>query len=389
MPRALLLLLAWLLFSPALPAQKDTCPWCRNDPERMAVAGVLGHGAMDIGFEGSEALKKFFRGEDYLFIETAHFRIASSLDAVSLDAKTRKALEPVFEAMRAKLPDLPKRIRKLDRWLRLHWIAFRCEQFYSRFQQVLQVSDEDFPEQRQAEGPYMGMGSFLGEKDKFELILHASRGNHQLFSDRFMGVNVPDAVRWHVQGKHKMLASVPAEDSDLRQPRWLFPHLVHNLSHMFFAAYKHFSYDPPIWLDEGLAHAMEKEVEARSFTREGEEGSYQDRSISQDWQKMAVRLSKSRKCPKFSELLHRATVGQMSEDEHIMAWSMVRFLLDQHPDAFAAFLGGVKGQLDSRGYPTGKDLQGLQRKLLKEHFGWTPLQLEQAWKDSFEAAAKK
>jgi len=45
----------------------------------------------------------------------------------------------------------------------------------------------------------------------------------------------------------------------------------------------------------------------------------------------------------------------------------------------AAFLGGVKGQLDAQGYPSGSDLPGLQRTLLKDLFGWTPADFDAAW----------
>ena len=71
--------------------------------------------------------------------------------------------------------------------------------------------------------------------------------------------------------------------------------------------------------------------------------------------------------------------GKSLLDQQVVAWSKVRFLMDTQPEAFAAFLGGVKGQLDAQGYPDGSDLPGLQRRLLKDLLGWTPADLDTAW----------
>ena len=68
------------------------------------------------------------------------------------------------------------------------------------------------------------------------------------------------------------MVSIPAEDPGLRLDRWLRGHSVHLTSHLLFCAYKHFSYDPPIWMDEGLAHALEREVEPASTTIDTDEG---------------------------------------------------------------------------------------------------------------------
>lgn len=375
-------LLGVLLAAPAAPGAQDreaSCPYCHGDAELMRAAGVVSHGPMTIGAMDSAALARDWDGTDWIFLETAHFRWASSLGPESLDAADQKRRKAEIEALRAALPDVPKQPRKLDPWLRLHLLSARAEAFYARFQALLRVTDADFPPERRTEGLYMGNGRFLGEKDKFELVVHARRATHLEFTQRYMGAQVTDSMRWHVAGQHKMLASIPAEDSDLRQDRWLWPHIVHNLAHLCFCAYKHFSFDPPAWLDEGLAHMLEREAEPLSFTREGEEGTYKERSL-EDWSDRALRLARSDKAPALAVLLHRHTVGEMADEEHVAAWAIVRFMAVEHPERFAAFLGGIKGQLDEQGLPTGRDLTGLQTRLLRELWSWTPADLDAAWK---------
>lgn len=370
--------LALLLLGSPRAVEDTTCPYCEDDPERLAAAGLVSHGPIDIGPAGSVALAEELPASQWLFLESEHLRWASSLGPESVKGKDRERLEAELDRLREHFPAVPEKVKRLDPWLRLHLMAQRGEEFYDRFQRLLGVTDADFPAERSPDGPYMGAGRFLGEKDKFEVILHRSRETHRMFTAEHMGVSVTDALRWHVQGAHKMLMSVPAVDGDLKQDRYLHPHCVHNLSHLFLCAYKHFSYDPPIWLDEGLAHAMEHEVHPDFHTLDGEEGSMPDSRGPADWDAALVKLHRKGRVTPFAGQLRIQAFGEMSQDDHVSAYGLVRFLLEEHPQGFAAFLGAVKGQLDERGYPDGSDLRGLQRTALREHLGWTPAELDAA-----------
>ena len=360
-------------------SKQDVCPWCHEDPELMAAAGVVSHGPFPIAGGSTDDLVAKIPATRWVFLETEHLRWAASIGPSNVRARDNDRVLAELARLREVLPDVPKKARKLDDWLRLHLFAMRGEEFYARFQDLLAVTDDDFPESRQPTGPYMGNGRFLGEKDKYEVVLHANRSAHMLFTESFAGVRVPDSLRWHFVPQHKLLASIPAEDADLRDDHGLFPHVVHNLSHLFFAGYKHFSYDPPIWLDEGLASCMEKEINPFSITLEGEEGSKRDSKGSADWFAAARGLARKDDGPSTAQLMRFKDFGSMDRDANVAAWSRVRFLIDEHPATLAVLLGRVKGQLDEAGYPTGRDLEGLQRRNLKDLFGWSPAQLDQAW----------
>jgi hypothetical protein len=212
------------------------------------------------------------------------------------------------------------------------------------------------------------------------VVLHTTRENHRRFTSSFSGVLVNDSFRWHFKGLHKLILSVPAEDADLREDRWLWPHVVHGVSHNLLSAYKHFAYDLPVWLDEGVAVALEKEVEYESLTGEGEEGSLRDSKGPRDFAAAAVKLVQSNEAPRLAELTACKEYGEMGMDGIVTSWSIVRFLADEHGEKFQRFLGGMKGQLDERGEQTGADLPGLQRKLLKEIWGWTAADLDETWR---------
>jgi hypothetical protein len=373
-----LLTLAFPAAAEPAGGEEQTCPWCRNDPALLAAMGAVSHGPFELGNATTTELAERLPG-DWVFFETEHFRFASSLGPERLSAAERKRMEPELERLRAQLPDLPQKVKKLDPWLRLHLLAMRSEEFYDRFQALLGVTDADFPESRAPEGPFMGDGRYLGEKNKFQVLFHARRATHRMFTRETMGVQVTDALRWHLPN-HTMLASIPAEDGDLRETRWLFAHAVHLYSHLFLCAYKHFSYDPPIWLDEGLAHTMEREVEPLSTTMDGDEGAGPHRGDRRDWSDEDERLVSRDEATSLAELMRVSSFGDLSIEDHVSALSLVRFMLAEHPEKLAAFLGAVKGQLDERGYPTGRDLQGLQRRAIEELWGWNVLELDAAWR---------
>jgi hypothetical protein len=98
-----------------------------------------------------------------------------------------------------------------------------------------------------------------------------------------------------------------------------------------------------------------------------------------DWPARAAKLVAAGKAPTFAQLVHAKSFAELDMDAQVCAWSRLRFLADEHPAELAAFLGGVKGQLDAAGYPSGADLPGLQRSLLKELWGWTPAEFDAAW----------
>jgi hypothetical protein len=357
----------------------DVCPWCQNDPERLKILRAVSHGPFPVAKTTSTELPEQLPGNDWVFLETEHLRLSSNLPPQALSRKDYKKVERYFIELNELIPDIPKKPRKLDPWLRIHLMAIRAEEFYERFQKVLQVTDDDFSASRMNETEYMGGGKYLGEKDKFELVFHSRRKTHRRFTLDQIGFDVTDALRWHFSPQHKMMASIPAEDGDLVSDTWLFPHTAHLLSHLFLCAYKDFAYDPPIWIDEGLAHVMEREIEAISTTIDGDEGTGPHRGDRLDWRGKDVQLVKRKKAPSVAAMWRLNSFSDMNLDMHATAWSMARFLLTKYPDEFARFLGGIKGQLDERGIPTGADLPGLQRKLFREIWDWSPADFDAAW----------
>ena len=364
------------------PPDDESCPYCLDDPERLAAIGAVSHGPFPIADGTSTELAEMPSGHGWRFLETEHLRFASNLGPGRLNAELREDFADELELLRSVCPEVPERPRRLDPWLRLHVQALLCEQIYDRFQEIVQVEDADFPTAPRRLGDvYMGNGPFLGELDKYEVVYHNRRTTHQTFTRTHMGFVATDALRWHFSPQHKHTASIPAEDSDLASDEWLHPHTAHLLTQMFLAGFKDFSYDPPVWMDVGLAHMVERSIKSESTTLEGDEGGAPHRGDHLDWTGRDKRMSKKRDAPNFARLLAVQTYGQLDLELHIAAWSYTRFLVEEHPDEYAQFVGAVKAQLDENQMPTGRDLVGLQRRLLRELWDWTPAQLDEAWRE--------
>lgn len=386
----LTLLAIALLACGAFAQQRDesplaTCPYCGDDPALLAKLGLVRHGAMPFGTRDSLAVAAGAPRALWWFLESAHFRVALGVPGCKVDANRVDVVEAELARLRVALPLVPTSPRKLDPPLRLHVIVQRLEDSYARIQRAFGVADADFPESRPLDAPFMGDGRFLGEKDKFEFVIFATEADHNAWIQPFSGAKVTDTLRWHFSPQHKLHASVPAQDPDLRTDLGLQTHLVHNLAHLMLCAYKHFSYDPPAWLDEGLAIYFEKELDPEAITLEGQEGGTKSQRPPRNFEARARALALSDGGPRFARLLGLREVADFEGEDLIASWAIAKFLVEAHPASFARFVGAVKGQLDERGVPTGRDLGGLQRKLLQELWQWNPQQLDREWRAWFSA----
>jgi uncharacterized protein DUF1570 len=366
----------------------------KNKAEALSLqeGGVLSTQAQPIGDPSLGSFAERFPGQDWHYLETAHFRLASSLGPQELNKEDRKRMASELDELRLYFPELPAKVGKLSPKIYLFLMSLRVERLYADFQKLVQVTDADFPTSRAAQkglGAYMGDGPFLGEREKYEIILHDTHDTHADFSFWQRGVKVNDTARWHCRKPSKMILSMPCADSDLRKDRWMWPHIAHNVVHNMLDGFKFFAYDSPLWLAEGIALYFEQRIEPDSWTREGGEGVFFERQRSRDWHKEVVKLVRKNKTTPMAKLMHAKHPADLDRVAHISAWSLVEFLSQNHAEDFAQFVGHIKSQLDDRGYPTGRNMLDLQRKLWKQIWGWTPMQVDQAWKEWVDPSAKK
>ncbi|MGB0685343.1 MAG: hypothetical protein ACPGQD_04040, partial [Planctomycetota bacterium] len=180
----LLTMLTGLLAVPAT-AQKDNeddegpepDPYTEEVREAMDRAGYVRFGQMQwADNHGTKDIEEAFGGVEMIWVETEHFRIGSSLPEYTIDRANKvekKKLEEELKRLRERLPTAPKKVKKLDPWLRLHLFAMRAEELYDEIEEMLKVEDESFPRGpgTVVDGKYMGEGPYLGMTDKYLVLL--------------------------------------------------------------------------------------------------------------------------------------------------------------------------------------------------------------------------
>ena len=183
-------------------------PHTGNDPKLMAKAGYVSYGPFKFGERGpndttSEEIEKHLDYERFLWAETAHFRIGLALPewVVPMDPEIRLKIRTELAELATKLPKINEKTRTLTPWLRLHLTAHRAEKCYREFQELLGVTDADFPENKDAvvtgRGRFMGFGKYLGMQEKY-LLLVPERGNTcRDYLKNFIGRETLFGQRWH------------------------------------------------------------------------------------------------------------------------------------------------------------------------------------------------
>ena len=181
-------------------------PYTKNDDAAMKKAGYVSFGPFTwCEDHDTNDIKKSFPALEMLFVETAHFKIGSSLPAYTLPKGKRKLEWKILgeELTRLKkiLPNVDPKLRTLDPWLRLHVFAMRMEEIYADFSRRLNVTDADFPKiaskpvadlnfKRRPYDPedrsreFMGQGPYLGMRGKFLVLLMRKGGNLNRYAAR-------------------------------------------------------------------------------------------------------------------------------------------------------------------------------------------------------------
>src|SRR5262249_51185357 len=152
----------------------------------------------------------------------------------------------------------------LDPWLRAHLYAQRCEDIEKRFLELIAGKEFKFSDPQSFwDGQYRGQGPYLGMQQKYEVLVLPSQAVHVTFLNEHCGLQIKRRQRWHYTDKGSLALICHAEQGHLRIDAALHGHIAFNLAHNLFDGLLHYNYDTPVWLHEGLAHFMEREVDPK------------------------------------------------------------------------------------------------------------------------------
>lgn len=365
------------------PNDPSLCPWCHGEPDRMKAAGIVSHGPFPFGLKDTEEVDAYLATSDIKWIETPHFELGYALAPYKVRTEERQKLRDELTELAEVLPDVKPRAKVLDPWLMAHLYARRCEKQLARFLEVAQLELDDFPDGTKhwdMTTPYFGEGPYLGMKAKFEVLILPSEPASQLYLSKQFGIRHKITQRWHLPAEQSISLTTHIQQGALRIDTALHGHVAFNLAHNFLDGFKHYSYETPVWLHEGLAHFMEREIDPHYNSFDSSEGSLASKTSKDDWGREVLKLIAADEAPRLSQLVGRKTYGELELDDHYVTWSMIDFLAREHPDALAALLGGLKGLKREDGWPDGGRVQDRQRELFRELFGGSYADFDERWR---------
>jgi hypothetical protein len=260
----------------------------------------------------------------------------------------------------------------------------RAEKFYAKFQELLGVTDASFPGERP--NNYMGEGPFLGEKGKFEVLITERVENHGLFVRTFLGAqqqhgklhNFPELDTLSISFPTKGTSNLTGRDPQIHNS------MIHLLTHIYFDAYRHYSYDIVPAFKEGLAHYFRWNNNPEYPYYMLDEAAKEIRIHSEKWKVEARKLAVAGDDLPYSKMLTIRAYGDFDAPAHLSLFSKTDFMIEGFPDGkerYRKFMNAVKGRLNPDTTGNGSDMTACFRDAITEAYGLTALNFDEKWKE--------
>jgi hypothetical protein len=170
-------------------------------------------------------------------------------------------------------------------------------------------------------------------------------------------------------------------DGPMRSDTGLWCQTVSNLTHNFVAAFKGYTYQAPVWFEEGLAHWYERKVDARCNTFSVLPDSEVTLTKEWDWKPKVRSRVGFDNYTKADAMMAWKGFEEMKFADHLAVWSRVDWLMSQGDDRFAIFMDEVKGRSGAAGpVPTPEEVHKLARNGLMRAWGLDAKTFDEQWK---------
>jgi hypothetical protein len=359
-----------------------TCPWCHNDPELLKAAKLVSHGGFDFGNTDTQRTDQLMATNDIRWIESEHFRIGFALGPHKVKQEEKNKIRSELEKLAQALPEVNPKTKVLDPWMRAHLYAQRSEEIWTRFLEIMQVKETDFPSASRAwdrTGKYMGEGPYIGQREKYEVLIVPSEAAHVTFLKNHFGLLIKQTQRWNVLQRDALTVVIHTEEGSLREDQALHGHLGFNLAINLLDGFKHYSYETPVWIREGLAHFIERGIDPDFNSFDSSEGAVAEKTSKSDWRPEVKKLIARGEAPRMAELIALKGYAELELSHHFVTWSMIDYLLATQPAGFACFNDRLHGITNAEGIPDGSQLENVHRDAFKECLKMSYTQFDQAW----------
>jgi hypothetical protein len=377
--------------APHDPPEPD--PYTGAEPARMAAAGVLRYAPLQLSryFDTDDVDSQLPAGT-FRWLETEHFRIGSSLAAYGrpVDREQAAKLRTELGQLRRGIPGIDPDELHLDRWLRVHLFAQRCEAAYASFLQLLDVCEDDFPPDRaeaRRRDPFMGVGPYLGKPDKFVVVLAAGSNHYKAATARLFRAQWNWPMRRDLGTRNGMFFGTAVDlGPELGDDTALHAHVVYNLIHNFVDSYRHYFHDTPVWFKTGLAQHFLRQIDPRYPNYDRPPKGPPDARSEWQWERTIPRILATGRDTPLATMATWRDYAQFRFEDYVTAWSRVEFLLSRDREAFATFLFEVKDPITlGRQQPSWEQVLECQRAGLRAAWGYESYDLlDVDWRDWVE-----
>jgi hypothetical protein len=391
--------------SPPAPAQKPDKrvlkhrfdPYTKNDPELIKKAGYVRYGPFEYGDpvgkipHTTDDIDKVLAFDKLVWIETPHFKLGCSLAewTVPEESETKKKILGELTRLKERLPGINTTVKILDPWLRAHLFAMRLEDTYKQFQELIGYTDKDFPVDQKSVttgGKFMGYGPHLGQNGKYCVLITNKATSYGEYLNKFIGKNYVMDQRHNFKEKRDSLFFGTAADidkgGDKKHDTSIHCRVTFSVTINLLDGYKHYSYDLPVWMREGLGHWFERRISTQYNSYDRDEGSDSDAREETDFEGHARKLVTLNKFTPFSEAGKWRHYGDIKFNDHVAVWSRIDFMIATDKKKFGDFLEVMKSMVNPTTFaPDNNNMVDVQRDALQKIYGFSARGFDEKWRE--------
>ena len=362
------------------------CSVCHTKPTKIAKAGIVSHGPFRFGRSDTKLVERIFDNELAIYwTEGKHVKLGF---AATEFPYWPGGSDPARPGRSEEIRSLANGALAFKPFARSHAYVERAEETYARVQKLLRVEDKDFPrldvygapiQPKSAKAGYMGEGPFLGQAAKYEFMILPGKEQYDAYITHPNGLAGEYLNQALIKDTDAISTAMHLSDGDLWEDVGVWGYMTHHLAHALLRGYKHQSYGLPPWLDAGFAHVLEREVSKVGNSLCGSVEVSTAGANLNDWTKEVKEHLRGKKRPYFEDMFAKETLSDFTLEDHLFAWSMVRFLIEKHPKAFALICADIKGLSKGKGGIGATTLRHAQQDAFARHLDMTYGEFDKAW----------
>jgi hypothetical protein len=374
--------------APPIAAQVPAVdPYTNGDPGVMVTAGVVRYAPLLwSGPVTTKTVDGVLGAGRVLWLETAHFRIGSALEAMAVPdtAEKRHRLQDALRRLGKVLPRVDASSKRVDPWLRLHLYAQQAEELYADFQRRMGIDGSEFTGAAAPNGP------FLGLPDKFLLLLVQKKSDLARYLQRFCpregdgrarGFESERTYRCWLPKTGQVIVAAAIEGPENMDDTGLQCFVAFSLVRAFLDGYRGFHHPLPAWFCQGLAQWYARKVPT-DFINADAAGAVDVDPLKQHlWrERVCLRAQHDSTWLRAEQLFALQEDGQFDYDACVMSWSRVDFLMAQGEDKVGTFLQRLKHLPEQGADGPFEEVQQEQTVALGELFGLDARTFDARWR---------